>query len=311
MILSCPNCHKKMAQKNYEGVLIDVCQSCASVWLDYGEIKLIVEQIDETFSDEEIREGVESLGQDHRPHQQKFACPKCRVPMNKIEYLLDSGVIIDRCRKCKGLYLDPGELEKVQILTERKLIKKGIHPTQFGKKVPQKKSCPRDGSELKEVPYESQRVDVCSDCGGIWCEDGELYQIVRDRQKTFSEKDHQDLQPFAKRKNIPEIDLVDWLNCPVCQTAMNRQNYSGSSGIIIDRCVAGHGVWMDHEELERIQIFVERWERDHDQIQKKFGGLLAEGAKVTSVMMDNAVAEGKRKARRARILSRVLRKFSD
>jgi uncharacterized protein len=35
------------------------------------------------------------------------ACPKCLIPMQKVER---SGVVIDRCRDCGGIFLDRGEL---------------------------------------------------------------------------------------------------------------------------------------------------------------------------------------------------------
>jgi Zn-finger nucleic acid-binding protein len=35
-------------------------------------------------------------------------CPKCLVTMQKVER---SGVVIDRCRDCGGLFLDHGELQ--------------------------------------------------------------------------------------------------------------------------------------------------------------------------------------------------------
>ena len=38
---------------------------------------------------------------------------------------------------------------------------------------------------------------------------------------------------------------------------MVRKNFGGSSGVIIDVC-RGHGIWLDHRELERILDFVHR-----------------------------------------------------
>ena len=37
-------------------------------------------------------------------------CPVCLIRMSKIE---KAGVVIDICNKCKGIYLDDGELEKL------------------------------------------------------------------------------------------------------------------------------------------------------------------------------------------------------
>lgn len=37
-------------------------------------------------------------------------CPKCEVPMRQAK---KEGVIIDVCPSCRGVWLDPGELEKI------------------------------------------------------------------------------------------------------------------------------------------------------------------------------------------------------
>lgn len=40
----------------------------------------------------------------------KPRCPKCSTEMSKITR---HGVTIDKCMKCKGLWLDKGEMEKL------------------------------------------------------------------------------------------------------------------------------------------------------------------------------------------------------
>ena len=43
-------------------------------------------------------------------------CPKCRVPMRERE---QGNVIIDICPQCRGVWLDPGELEKLSVRESR------------------------------------------------------------------------------------------------------------------------------------------------------------------------------------------------
>jgi len=47
-----------------------------------------------------------------------LACPKCNVAMKSFNYAYTSGVIIDKCPECGGIWLDKDELEHVQILAE-------------------------------------------------------------------------------------------------------------------------------------------------------------------------------------------------
>ena len=52
---------------------------------------------------------------------------------------------------------------------------------------------------------------------------------------------------------------------------MGALNYSYSSGVVIDVCPRGDGLWFDHRELEKIQAFHEHWNakvaEDIDQIR--------------------------------------------
>ncbi|NDC23341.1 MAG: hypothetical protein EB078_06810 [Proteobacteria bacterium] len=42
---------------------------------------------------------------------------------------------------------------------------------------------------------------------------------------------------------------------------MNALNYAYQSGVVIDTCPNGHGVWLDSGELEKVQIFKESQDR--------------------------------------------------
>jgi Zn-finger nucleic acid-binding protein len=49
---------------------------------------------------------------------------------------------------------------------------------------------------------------------------------------------------------------VRYLPCPTCSALMNRHNFGGTSGVIVDVC-GRHGVWFDAGELPRVLTFVE------------------------------------------------------
>jgi Zn-finger nucleic acid-binding protein len=46
-----------------------------------------------------------------------------------------------------------------------------------------------------------------------------------------------------------------YLACIECGDLMVPRNFGGTSGVIVDVC-RGHGVWLDHRELERVLDFV-------------------------------------------------------
>jgi len=46
-----------------------------------------------------------------------------------------------------------------------------------------------------------------------------------------------------------------YVPCPACEKLMNRTNYAGCSGVVIDWC-RDHGSWFDRSELHRIVLFI-------------------------------------------------------
>ena len=52
---------------------------------------------------------------------------------------------------------------------------------------------------------------------------------------------------------------------------MERQEYGLASGVLVDRCPHGHGLWLDVGELYELEVFFERVRRE----SKEEGGLWA------------------------------------
>ena len=40
--MKCPKCGTDLKEVNYEDVLIDTCSECHGIWLDHGELELLV-----------------------------------------------------------------------------------------------------------------------------------------------------------------------------------------------------------------------------------------------------------------------------
>jgi Zn-finger nucleic acid-binding protein len=165
-----------MTQQRYEGVMVDHCHKCGGTWLDHGEIEQIVADQTSTFDEQAKIKAVAAKGKDHRAPK-NLRCPKCQSVMEKFQYMFNSGVYIDRCSRGHGIYFDHGELEKVQIVMEEALLRTGNHSTQIAETaISGQKVCPRDGVALREVTYETERIDRCDRCGGVWCDLDELGQ---------------------------------------------------------------------------------------------------------------------------------------
>ena len=119
--MNCPICTSVLYTITYEGIEIETCRVCGGNWLDAGELGRIVKIREVNFSEAERRalaEATKIAAQAPTGPGRHLACPKCRGRMAVLNYGSDSGIFIDRCTACRGMWLDAGELEKIQMLIE-------------------------------------------------------------------------------------------------------------------------------------------------------------------------------------------------
>jgi Zn-finger nucleic acid-binding protein len=125
-------------------------------------------------------------------------------------------------------------------------------------------NCPKCNIPLEANIYEDIEIDKCNQCQGSWLDDGEIVKIAQTKEETFDPKLIRETlgQGFT---GIPQNEQHIVVNCPKCQSAMMPINYDYSSGIILDRCPQGHGLWLDGSELEKVQIIREQSEEDFEK----------------------------------------------
>ena len=88
-------------------VEIDYCSQCGGIWLDTGEMELLLE------SPEKRDLLLVSFRLDPRSTEKKLRCPICRKKMQKAMAGLDSTILIDKCYRGHGLWFDKGELQQI------------------------------------------------------------------------------------------------------------------------------------------------------------------------------------------------------
>ncbi len=110
--------------------------------------------------------------------------------------------------------------------------------------------CPSCGASLRGFAGGTGTLAECGACGGQFVEHALLADLLERRE-------HFRTVPRAlpPRRN-PLAEPVRYLACPRCGTRMNRNNFGGTSGIVVDTC-PHHGVWFDAGELPRILEFVQ------------------------------------------------------
>ena len=86
----------------------------------------------------------------------ELTCPKCHGPMRSYER---SGIVVDQCAECRGVFLDRGELEKLIDAESREVAAASAAPPSWG--TPE----PRREPRYDDRPYQEYRGDYRDDHG--------------------------------------------------------------------------------------------------------------------------------------------------
>lgn len=121
-------------------------------------------------------------------------------------------------------------------------------------------NCPNCGTPLVRTAYEGIAIDGCSRCRGEWLDSEELGKITRLREVKFDPQLRRAAAEAASLQGVPVEERERRVICPKCYVPMDPVNYGGGSGIVVDRCPECGGFWLDHKELEGVQVVVEGWE---------------------------------------------------
>ena len=102
--MDCPACKNPMIILELHQVEIDFCDVCEGIWLDGGELEMLLSQA----------ESFIKLTPVHNTGEAPRKCPICSVKMDKVNF--DTGgipVLLDKCPDGHGIWFDSGELKTV------------------------------------------------------------------------------------------------------------------------------------------------------------------------------------------------------
>ncbi len=127
-------------------------------------------------------------------------------------------------------------------------------------------TCPSCGAGLDRADYEGIPLQVCRTCGGRLASTDEVRRIAARREVAFmDEQQHladlivaqgDDLRRAARlARGRPGIPLV---SCPGCGATMMRRHYSYEHAVEVDYCNLCDLYWFEKDELEALQILLER-----------------------------------------------------
>lgn len=117
-----------------------------------------------------------------------------------------------------------------------------------------KVSCPSCAEPLTSRSLGSARLSGCARCEGVWADPASFRALCEARESRSAYLGEGSLLR-APRPSDPLSSPIVYRPCPVCGELMNRFNFAGCSGVILDACKP-HGVWFDPDELRRIAAFI-------------------------------------------------------
>jgi len=126
--------------------------------------------------------------------------------------------------------------------------------------------CPSCGAGLQLADYEGLRITVCLSCGGRLVATDEVKRILARREVGFSDEqqrladlfvaDGDRLRRAARlARGRPGVQLI---SCPKCARTMMRRHFSYEHAVEIDYCSICDLFWFEKDEVEVLQILVER-----------------------------------------------------
>ncbi len=116
--MDCPTCNQQLNQTEYEGARVQQCGECAGYLVARKRLRLIRssrERETDTLADDASAE--------HQPDTiEQIRCPKCRVyrmEKERVRVSDDEVFMLDVCPKCEHVWLDGGELARLQMTFEQ------------------------------------------------------------------------------------------------------------------------------------------------------------------------------------------------
>ncbi len=104
--MKCPACKESLVIRELHEIEVDYCTNCKGIWLDAGELELMLDD------DTEKAKLIQSLEIVYDSNEKKLKCPICKDKMEKVRHK-DVNAVTDKCIHNHGIWFDKGELEEI------------------------------------------------------------------------------------------------------------------------------------------------------------------------------------------------------
>ncbi len=108
--MECPKCQEKLQNRAIKSVKFHECVKCQGTWFDADTLRKLKDQTDPDLKwmDFELWRHPDQV----HLTATRIPCPACDVELVAVDYD-KTGVDVEFCQQCRGVWLDAGKFEKI------------------------------------------------------------------------------------------------------------------------------------------------------------------------------------------------------
>ncbi len=118
-------------------------------------------------------------------------------------------------------------------------------------------SCDNSHLHSRKMTHQAFTLKECNHCAGLWISI-DVFNHLEQQAQLQAASGIQNRVDDTKKYQVDNNSINPkqyYRKCPKCSQIMNRKNYAGDSGIVVDVC-SKHGMWFDIHELDQILTFI-------------------------------------------------------
>jgi len=113
--MNCPRDAAALELKTFDETSVATCPTCGGMYLQHGALNRLV---DPTPGDLEYST-VDGDTFEHPDEYGPIRCPYDGATMAKVDFNVDTTIILDFCQRCEGFWLDAKELDSIRAEVKR------------------------------------------------------------------------------------------------------------------------------------------------------------------------------------------------
>lgn len=94
------------------GVTVDICRNCGGIWFDKDELRDTLSILKKSSEDPFNEFQTTQLRDFTRPFRE-ILCPRCNTALQSFNYAYDSGIVLDHCPNCGGIWANKNAIEDI------------------------------------------------------------------------------------------------------------------------------------------------------------------------------------------------------